>query len=242
MLGTFQDSLLSLIFPQPCQVCFGPVERRADGVACSICWDSTRIFDHSEMLCEKCGAFFGESAAPVPVFCHMCDQHRYRTARALGIYEKAMAAVIIELKHRPFIPQHLRARINEFVKKSELVNADILVPVPLAIQRYSERGFNQAETIARVISNFSGLPVDAFSLRRRRHTPLHRGGMDQKARELTVKKAFDVVRPKCVEGKRVVLVDDVLTSGSTASACAAVLLKAGAANVDVFTLARATFR
>ena len=241
MLGILKDSFLSLTFPQPCHVCKGHVERHADGIACSRCWDSTRLFS-IEMLCDKCGAFLGEKAAPTPVRCHRCDEHKYRKARALGAYEKALSAAIVELKHKPFIPSRLQSAINEFSKHAEFSNADVFIPVPLAVQRLKERGFNQAETIAKAVGVNYGIPVDPNSLRRRVHTPLHRGGMDQKARELTVKRAFEVIRPKFVEGKRVVIVDDVLTSGSTVSACAEVLLKSGAVHVDVFTLARAIFR
>ena len=242
MLGVLKDSFLSLTFPQPCHICSGHVERQADGVACSACWNSTRLFHHMAMLCDKCGALLGDQASPNPVFCHRCHKHYYSKARALGIYEKALAAAIIEMKHRPFIPFRIRAAVKEYLQDSDLLNTDILIPIPLARQRLSERGFNQAEIIARAISGFSGIPVDAFSLRRKVHTPLHRGGMDQKARELTVKRAFEVARPKCIEGKRLLLIDDVLTSGSTVSACAEMLLKSGAAHAAVFTLARAVFR
>ncbi len=242
MLGTVQDSLLSLIFPQPCQVCSIHVERYSDGPACSTCWARTRFFDGSQMLCERCGAYLGEGAGAATVFCHRCDAHPYRKARALGIYEHALAAAIIALKSRPVLPARLRRLISNALKTSDLINSDVLVPIPLAVQRQKERGFNQAEVIANTIKARSGIPVDAHSLRRNVHTPLHRGGMDQKARELTVKKAFKVARPAFVEGKRILLVDDVLTSGSTAAACSQVLLNAGARQVDVFTIARAVYR
>src|SRR5688500_9830659 len=111
MLGAFQDSLLSLLFPQPCQVCSGSVEHRADGTSCAPCWTSTRLFDHSEMLCQKCGAFLGKERAPVPVFCHRCDDHRYHRARALGVYEKALASAVIDLKHRPVLPSRIKDKI-----------------------------------------------------------------------------------------------------------------------------------
>lgn len=241
MLGVIKDSFLSLTCPQPCHICSNHVGRQADGIACSECWSLTRLFKLTEMLCNKCGAFLGEKASSKPVLCHRCDEHQYSKARALGIYEKGLAATIVEMKHRPFIPHRVTECLKKRLENSDL-NADVLIPVPLSAQRMNERGFNQAETIARVIQRFSGIPVDAFSLRRRVHTPFHRGGMDQRARELTVKKAFEVTRPKFIEGKRVMLVDDVLTSGSTASACAGALLRSGAVNVDVFTMARAVFR
>jgi ComF family protein len=242
MLRAFQDSFLSLLLPQPCQTCSSVVEQRADGIACSTCWESTHLFDPTETLCEKCGAVSGDDHSHLAVLCHRCNEHAYLKARALGVYEKALAATVIDLKHRPFIPERLKSRARSFLDQSDVTNVDVIIPIPLAVQRHQERGFNQAETIAILIGEYTGLPVDTFSLARRVHTPLHRGGMDQKARELTVRKAFVVTRPRLIHGKRVLLVDDVLTSGSTASACASVLLKSGALYVNVFTLARAVFR
>ncbi len=242
MPGNVQDSLLSLLFPQKCQTCSGQAFRLADGAACSECWDSTRLFDGSEMLCEKCGAFFGDKAAPKPVHCHQCDDHHYDKAVALGIYEKALAATVIDLKTRPNLPDRIREKISSIVGESGVFNADLLIPVPLSVQRHKERGFNQAEVIAAAVARLSGLPVDGASLSRRIHTPMHRVGMDQKGREFTVKNAFEVRRPRLICGKRILIVDDVFTSGSTASACARELKKNGATEVNVFTIARAVLR
>lgn len=239
MLEAIQNSLYSLIYPQECRVCGSHVESHIDGVACRECWAATRIFDGSEMLCEKCGAFFGDKAAPVPVFCRKCDDHHYDKATAAGIYEKALAAAIVNLKNVPSMPHRLRTIIHAATRYCELDGIDLIVPIPLSARRRIERGFNQAESIATAFSRSTGIPVDAHSLTRKMHTPIHRIGMDQKARELTVKNAFEVVRPKLIGGKNILLVDDVLTSGATASSCAKVLKKVGAGKVNVFTLARA---
>ncbi len=191
------------------------------------------------MVCAKCGAFFNDKAAPLPVFCHKCDDHHYDKAAALGIYEKALAAVIINLKSKPVLPSRVVERIDAIASSTGLLDADVVFPVPLSAQRNLERGFNQAELIAAAVGRSAGIRVDAYSLRRPIHTPIHRGGMDQKARDMSVRKAFEVARPKLVAGKTILLVDDILTSGSTASYCAKVLKKNGAARVNVFTLARA---
>lgn len=239
MLQAIQNSLFSLIYPQECRVCGLQVESHNDGVACRECWDATRLFDGSEMLCEKCGAFFGDKAAPVPVFCRKCDDHFYDKATAAGVYEKALAAAIVSLKNVPSLPHGLKTIIHAKTGHRELVGIDLMIPIPLSARRRLERGFNQAESIATALSRATGIPVDAHSLTRKMHTPIHRVGMDQKARELTVKNAFEVVRPKLIDGKNILLIDDVLTSGATASSCAKVLKKNGAGKVNVFTLARA---
>jgi ComF family protein len=242
VLDALQDTLLSVIYPQQCRVCSREVEDRVNGVACRDCWQATRIFAGDEMLCEKCGAFLGEAAAPVAARCHKCNEHHYHKAVAAGVYEKALAAAIVDLKTSPHLSKRMRSLISQGLTCVDLVGIELIVPVPLAKERYVERGFNQAEIIARAVAAAASLPVDTFSLARTVHTPLHRLGMDQRARELTVENAFAVARPKLVSGKAILLVDDVLTSGATASACAKVLTKNGANRVNVFTIARAVLR
>lgn len=192
------------------------------------------------MLCDKCGAYFGENAAPARVFCRKCDEYFFDRAFALGIYEKALATSIISLKNSP----HLPTRISQLIQNRlyDLESVDIIMPIPLSKGRQLERGFNQAEIVARTIGEIVGKPVDSKSLERHLHTHIHRMGMDQKARELSVRNAFSVTRPRLIKDKTVLLVDDVLTSGATASFCARALKKNGASRVIVFTLARAVMR
>ncbi len=236
MLRALGDAVCSFVYPQQCRVCEGTVRHISDGVACEGCWSETRTFTGNEVLCEKCGAFFYAGALAGRVRCRQCDGHCYDAAAALGVYEKALAASIVALKSQP----HLPGRLRQLIKTTSIpAAADIIIPVPLSRQRSLERGYNPAEMIARSIGRRHGLPVDVHSLSRKLHTPIHRIGMDDRARELSVMNAFEVVRPKLVAGRNVLLVDDVLTSGATASACARVLKKKGAARVDVFTLARA---
>lgn len=234
--------MLALAFPVGCKVCGSEVTTSGDGVACSSCWSSTRIFSGREMLCRKCGAFFGPEAAPVEVSCHQCDDHHYEKASAVGIYEKALAASIIRLKSDPVIPARMDRFLLDALSKIDLSKIGLVIPIPLSKQRLIERGYNQAEVIARHVSRHTYIPADTASLARRSHSPIHRVGMDKRARELTVLNAFEVVRPKLIEGQKILLVDDVLTSGSTASYCSKALKKAGADKVHVFTLARAVMQ
>jgi ComF family protein len=114
-----------------------------------------------------------------------------------------------------------------------------IIPVPLHGEREQERGFNQATLIAGALSKATALPLNTVSLVRVKNVRKHRAGMDVKGRRDTVAGAFRVVHPAVVAGERVLLIDDVFTTGATASACADVLLKAGAAEVFVLTIARA---
>jgi ComF family protein len=119
-------------------------------------------------------------------------------------------------------------------------DADALVPVPLHRWRMLKRGFNQSSLLARAVSARTGLPSLLDSLVRHRATRSQQGlGAIERARNIT-SGSFEVPpgRRSRIEGRRLILVDDVLTTGSTLSACASVLQRAGAASVDVLVLAR----
>ncbi len=242
-LASLPASVVSLAFPQHCLVCTGPVEWLSSRVACEACWKDVSILSGEEMLCGRCGSKLGEAAAPHPVFCRKCDEHEYDRAFAVGVYDGALREEILELKRVPRLSRQLVQTLSASLsERLSSIAPDILIPVPLAKARRLERGFNQAEVIATEVSRIMGIPCDAHSLRRSVNTHVHRTGMDQRARESTVLKAFEATRPKLLAGRDVLLVDDVLTSGATASACASTLKKAGVGRVFVLTLARAVLR
>jgi ComF family protein len=155
------------------------------------------------------------------------------------LYEKALAASVLELKTTPRVFGRVERLLIEVAASVYPDQPSLIIPIPISSRRLQERGFNQAAIIGRVIARPFGLAVDESSLIRKVHTPMHRAGMDKKARARTVKNAFDVVRPKLVEGRNILLVDDIFTSGETASSCAKALKKSGALIVNVLTIARA---
>jgi ComF family protein len=218
------------------------VERRAAAPACAACWESTRVFSGNEPVCWKCGAL---SFAAVDdeyresVRCHRCDEDEFTAARAVGVYEGALRASVLSLKREPHVASRLASVLYETQKRPPLDAATRVVPVPLHPERERERGFNQAAHLARAIAARARLPLDEWSVRRVRHAERHRAGMDARARRETVTDAFHVVRPRLIEGERVLLVDDVFTTGATVSACSHVLREAGAHEVFVLTAARA---
>jgi ComF family protein len=110
--------------------------------------------------------------------------------------------------------------------------------VPLHPEREKSRGFNQAAIIGHELSLAISLPLDEVSLQRISHTNRRRAGMDAKGRRETVADAFRVAYPALIAGERVLLVDDVFTTGATVSSCAKTLLEAGAEEVFVLTIAR----
>ena len=240
MSRVLSDSVLSLLYPQACGVCCGEVDSSDDGDACFDCWNATRIFNGSEALCNKCGAFLFEGRnSGGQVRCGRCDEHSYDRAFAIGVYERALSASIIHLKRTPRIATRLKTLLTATMDRIPLDGPTIVVPVPLSTRRQRERGFNQAATIGLIIAKHVGLALDEKSLIRKVHTPMHRAGMDKKARAMTVKNAFAVVRPNLIERFHVILVDDIFTSGETASNCSRVLKESGAATVSVLTIAHA---
>lgn len=234
------DSLLTVVYPRACAVCGGSVESHALGVACANCWQQTKIFS-TETICWKCGQ---PSIGTVPdekseaARCHRCDEASFTAARACGVYEGALRASVLALKHEPHVCQKLREALLQTQQRAPLNSATQIIPVPLHAEREKERGFNQAFVIGRELSRATSLPLNAVSLIRNKHTNRHRAGMDAKGRQDTVANAFSVINPGLIAGERVLLIDDVFTTGATVSSCAAVLLAAGAAEVLVLTIAR----
>ena len=236
------DSVLALIYPQRCAACGGPVDSRHEGVACSKCWDATRIFAEDDTLCWKCGtlsaAFVAEEKRPT-VRCGRCDADSFTAARACGLYEGALRASILALKREPTVARRLLETLHQAQQRKPLAEADLIVPVPLHASRERERTFNQAVVLARELARATKLPIDEYSLVRRVHTERHRAGMDARARRDSVEGAFEVRRPEPIAGRRVLLIDDVFTTGATVSECAKVLKSAGGTDVYVLTIARA---
>lgn len=239
LLSDLFDPFISFIFPAACTSCKSGRSDLRYTPACKDCWDRTDTYSRDSLLCHRCGVSFGRRKTERIVYCGKCDGHSYDRAIACGPYEKALRASVIHLKDVPRIFPELRQRMAMTLNDLIDENFDMAVPVPLSAGRLHERGFNQAEVIARACAKHLRIPLDNASLRRVRETSRNRALMDARARETSVEGAFDAARPKLVIGRKILLVDDVLTSGATASNCAEALKKSGAAKVTVFTLARA---
>lgn len=173
------------------------------------------------------------------VRCRRCDSEEFTAARACGLYEGALRSAVLSLKRDPFVPPRLARMLGGAARRAPLDTATLILPVPLHPARERERGFNQAALLASSVAKQTGLNFDAWSLARIAHSERHRAGMDARARRESVEGAFAVTRPRLVRGRSVLLVDDVFTTGATASACARALLDAGTRAVFVLTAARA---
>ena len=215
----FYDAVLTLAYPQICVICGSSVEQRRFGVACEECWKGTRIFTDEEA--------------------DYCEEMGFTAARALGVYDGALRESVLRLKRQPYVPLHVESLLAAAAKREPLNSSTRVVPVPLDPKRLRTRGFNQASVVAQSVAKALKLPVDEVSLIRVSSTERYRAGLDRKGRRDTVAGAFEVRNPRLVAGENVLLVDDVFTTGATVSACADVLVAAGAMKVFVLTVARA---
>jgi len=242
-----RDAILTMLYPNACRVCGAIVESWRNGVACDECWEEgERKIERARALndfCFKCGMPL--PALPSYLFtnerrCGRCDDLAFGLARACGIYEGALRESVLWLKLRPQIPARLRELLlAAFARLNEMQTIDSILPVPLHPERLAERNFNQAEIIARELATITGLQTDTASLARVRRTEKHRAGMAARERARSLAKAFKVRAPRLIENKSVLLVDDVMTTGSTADVISRTLLDGGARAVSVLTLARA---
>lgn len=245
---TVRDGMLGLAYPEECRICGGAVESWDDGVACAKCWDDTNVTKHiHKPVCAKCGAPMSRPFAAEPDshpmtgfrLCGLCSALPFAAARACGIYSGALEASVLFLKVNPHICSRLRSLIvRTFSEHREALASEVVMPVPLHRLREKQRGFNQAAIVARAISKGFNLPVDDHSLVRTLATERHRAGLDATDRAKSVERAFAVSGLRPINGSKVLLVDDVYTTGSTICAAARALLEAGAQHVNVLTIAR----
>ena len=204
---------------------------------CADCW--SRLVFITAPLCACCGAPFDHDRGP-GTRCAPClaDPPRFGAARAALAYDGPARDVLLGLKHGD--RQHLAAVMAPHMTRAAgllLTAQSLVVPVPLHWTRLWRRGFNQAALLARAVARRAGADLAVDALLRVRATPVSKG-MGRAARAANVRGAFRVRSGASVRGRHVVLIDDVLTTGATANACARHLRRAGAASVTVLTWAR----
>ena len=233
-LGAAADLLL----PPVCISCRTRVETH--GLLCGQCF--AKIDFIAPPLCARLGVPLPYDAGePSLSAAAIASPPVYDRARAVARYSETMRELIQSFKYRD--RQEGLALFGRWLSRAGaelLADADLLVPVPLYRARLWWRRFNQSALLAQRVSLLTGVPSDCFVLRRVRRTK-SQVGLTAEQRKRNVAGAFRVEpsRKAGLKGKRIVVVDDVITTGATAEACARVLKRAGAARVDVLALARA---
>jgi ComF family protein len=235
------DTLASFLYPAVCQLCGSERAAAAEGYVGANCAKHVRFI--KEPICDRCGLpFGGEITASFE--CANCRETRlwFSHARSVVVANQLMLEIIHRYKYsralwfEPFLG-NLFANAGGPALRNQ--SWDAILPVPLHPAKRREREFNQAERLARHLGKAAGLPMEARALRRVKPTETQTR-LNRAARADNVREAFQVAQPALVKGKRLVLVDDVFTTGATTNECARALHRAGAGAICVWTLARGT--
>lgn len=231
--------MLDALLPPHCLTCDSPVAEQ--GTLCPSCWTSLALL--TPPLCARCGVPFLHAGQAGPGgLCPGCLDRppSYALARAALRYDDGAKRLLLPFKHadRTELARPIAARMAR-IGAALLDRAEVVTPVPLHWRRLVARRYNQAALLARHLARAAGKPLLPDLLRRVRPTPAlgERGAAERAA---LLDGAFAVAPRQAgrILGRRVLLVDDVMTSGATAEACAQVLLAGGAAAVEVLAAAR----
>jgi len=229
--------LADLFWPPVCAVCPRALPLAPEGAGwrsrfCPPCLDTVELLPAA--LCPVCGRPFYHSAG------HLCgdcqtDPPPFRTARAVVVYQGAAARSISLLKYHGDMTQ-TRVLADLAAALPELPAWDVIVPLPLSPRRLAERGFNQALVLARAA--FPGRPLEPRLLSRPVEAELPQAVLTRRERQRAIRGSFRVPAPGTLRGARVLLFDDVVTTGATGAEAARTLLAAGAREVHLATIAR----
>lgn len=229
--------LLGLALPPTCISC-GKVTGQAGGL-CGTCWGSVSFI--SRPYCERTGAPFAfDPGAPLISAEAQADPPAYDRARAAVAFEGVARDLVHNLKYADRLDLAApMGRLMAQAGRELLADTDLLIPVPLHPLRLWRRRFNQAALLARHVAQASGIAARNGILVRRRGTA-SQTTLSRAERRANVADAFAVRRTakNFVEGAKLLIVDDVFTTGATVDACARILRRSGAARVDVLTFAR----
>ena len=237
LLHGMARALADTVFPPRCVACPAPTDMAQQ--LCAACWSETHFITGT--TCRRCGSP-RKGDAGLEDTCERCLRHppAWDRGAAALVYGGAGRRLVLALKHGDRLDTvGPLAGWMATAGRGLLAEADLLAPVPLHWTRLVRRRYNQSAELARRIGRLSGVRVVPDLLVRRRATPPQDGGRDARAANQSGAVAHVPRHP--VAGRRVLLVDDVLTTGATLSGCAEALRAAGAAGVDVLVLARVAF-
>ncbi|MBQ0013111.1 MAG: ComF family protein [Proteobacteria bacterium] len=229
-------SVIEFLYPPSCPLCENRVSTH--GELCSDCWS---VFNWiTGARCAKCGyPFSSDVDLSLDTLCPTCAAGKCELdwIRSACVYDDVSKVAMLPFKHCGKTKYSLfMARAMIWAMRDINVDADVVMPVPLAYLRLCKRGYNQAMLLARPIANALGVKMDVNSIKRKyRQSMGHKNAMQ---RAQNIRGAFNVVRPDKICGKKILLVDDVMTSGATFSELRRVLLNAGARAVYGVTFCR----
>ena len=234
--------LRDILFPERCLGCGVFLSGEQAIAFCHICIEDVRLIQ--EPFCTLCGMPFDKSAGESHL-CGYCLKRKWYFihARAVVYYQGPVTEAVKVFKYngKMYGLETFAALTRQYYLNHPFPEPDLILPVPLHPKRLRERGFNQALVLCRKIFPKSKKRIYPHALERYQWTR-PQTGLSGKDRRRNVKNVFRVKKPEIIKNKRILLVDDVFTTGATVNECARILLKSRAADVEVFTFARATGR
>ncbi|MBI5100560.1 MAG: ComF family protein [Nitrospirae bacterium] len=223
--------LINAVYPSSCPSCEGPSDSFVYAPFCTGCWSGLRKY--SGAACRLCATPFTSGYSGL---CGGCieDPPAYSGAAYFGLYEGVLAAAIHAFKFQG--TRRLGRPLGRLMAGADLNDIDAVIAVPLSVRGIRDRGFNQSLLLAKAVSDEAGITLLLDGLYKASETPPQLG-LSKEKRKQNLKGAFK--SSSVVSGLRLLLVDDVMTTGATVAECARELIGAGAEEVRVLTLARA---
>jgi competence protein ComFC len=226
-----RNTLLNILFPETCPICQRPASDHTTAPVCTECWLS--IIPYTGPACRKCGRPLTSDAS---IICGDClhDEPAFSSCRSFGLYEGALRKAINLLKYHRV--QRLSKPLADILLHIKIPRIDAVLPVPLYKKRLRQREFNQSALIAKYSAEGLGSLLVTDALVKMRDTR-PQVGLSSDERRKNMRNAFGVQNYMAIQGKDILLIDDVSTTGATIRECSRVLKKAGAGDIHVLTLA-----
>ncbi len=237
-MQSISSAFFNLVFPDQCRLCEQPLRNISRIPVCTACLNLPEPL-HAEFFCRACRTPFVDSY-PLDEhdLCSVCreSQVNFDAAYSFGSYEGTLRNLIHLLKYAKI--ESLARPLSRYLRQAMPLDRrfDVVIAMPMHWRKRWERGFNQAALLAQPVAKHYGFAL-AGNLRRKRYTK-SQAGLTEAQRQENLKDSFCVRKPDQLAGKRVLLIDDVFTTGATLRAAAGALKSAGAAHVSALTLAR----
>ena len=234
LLRDMYETAITFLYPAECRVCKEFLEATSIPYICNNCWQDIHFLEPP--WCDICGT---------PGVDGLCDEcattpPRYGKLRSIAFYQTTLQQAIhfFKFEKKKVFAQHLIQLINTHIPLDcSIAEYDFILPVPIHKKRLRERGFNQATLLANGIAKAGRVSVLRNTLVRKRHT-VAQSSLDREARQQNIVGAFEIRNPDIIRDKRLLIFDDVFTTGATIREIVNELWTADPAEVDVLTLAR----
>lgn len=222
------NKFIEFLFPPLCPICSAPVNTH--GELCGDCWGCFEWIDGPHCMC--CGYPFPPDYEQSNAKCPVCaaGKNELDFIRAACVYDDMSRSVMLPFKHGGRIKfARFMSHAMIWALRDLKISPDIVMPVPLANRRLFQRGYNQATLLSREISRVYGVPIDFDSVHRKYKQNM--GHKTHAQRVKNIRGVFSVINPDAIRGKKILLVDDVMTSGATFAELGRVLRRAGATEI-----------